>query len=175
MLRAAVAAGTELGRGAEECMKAGDLVPDQVVIGMVVERIRAADCARGFMLDGFPRTRPQAQALGQALEGADVKLDAVVLIEVPDALIIERVTGRRSDPQDGRIYHVKFDPAPPEISARLVHRADDTPEAVGARLAKYHSETAPIVPYYAEKGVLSRIDGVGEPDEVEARIHAALS
>jgi adenylate kinase len=174
MLRAAVAEGTALGKAADVCMKAGQLVPDDVVIGMVIERIGKPDCAQGFMLDGFPRTRPQAEALDAAMARSGFALDVVVLIEVPDALILERITGRRSDPETGRIYHLKFDPPPPDVVGRLVHRKDDTAEACSARLAKYHSETAPIVPFYEGKGVLRRVDGDAAPDEVTRRIEAAL-
>jgi adenylate kinase len=124
------------------------------------------------MLDGFPRTRPQAEALDASLTGAKVALDAVVLIEVPDALIVERITGRRSDPATGRIYHVTFDPPPAGLE--VVLRSDDTVEAVTTRLAKYHSETAPIVPFYESHGILRRVDGVGEPDAVTARIQKVL-
>ncbi len=173
MLRAAVKEGTELGKEADRYMKAGQLVPDEVVIGMILERITKADCAKGFMLDGFPRTRPQAEALDQAMAKAGVTLDAVVLLEVPDELIVDRITGRRSDPKTGRIYHVKFDPPPPGIE--VVQRKDDTVEAVTTRLAKYHSETAPIIPFYIEKGILKRVDGVGEPDIVTERIKAVLN
>jgi len=124
------------------------------------------------MLDGFPRTRPQAEALDTALTKAGVALDAVVLIEVPDGLIVERITGRRSDPQTGKIYHVKFDPPPAGLE--VVQRKDDTVEAVTTRLAKYHSETAPIVPFYESKKILKRVDGVGEPDAVTARLKKTL-
>jgi adenylate kinase len=174
MLRAAVKAGTELGRQADMFMKAGDLVPDEVVIGMILERIAEPDAAGGFMLDGFPRTAPQAAALDTAMKGAGVTLDAVVLIEVDDSLILERITGRRTDPDTGVIYHLKFNPPPADILERLVHRKDDTEEACTARLAKYHSETAPIVPFYQSAGLLQRIDGLGSPDEVTARIRTAL-
>lgn len=174
MLRAAVAEGTALGIEADGYMKRGDLVPDAVVIGMVLERIAKPDCSVGFMLDGFPRTRPQAAALDDALKGAGVDLDAVVLIEVPDELIVERITGRRMDPETGHIYHVKFNPAPLDIAERLEQRKDDTEEAVVARLSKYHSETAPIVPFYEAKGILTRVDGVGDPADVTARLMTAL-
>jgi len=175
MLRAAVKAGTQLGRQADDYMKKGDLVPDEVVIGMVVERISEPDCSNGFMLDGFPRTRPQAEALSRALDGAGVSLDAVILIEVPDELIVERIVGRRSDPETGKIYHLEFNPPPSEIADRVVQRKDDTEEACRARLDKYHSETAPIVPFYEKAGLLRRVDGVGSPDEVELRIKSVLS
>lgn len=173
MLRAAVKEGTALGKQADGFMKAGQLVPDEVVIGMILERIAKQDCASGFMLDGFPRTRPQAEALAIAMTNASVDLDAVVLLEVPDELIVDRITGRRSDPATGRIYHIKFDPPPAGLE--VVQRKDDTVEAVTTRLAKYHSETAPIIPFYLEKGILKRVDGVGEPDIVTERIKAVLS
>lgn len=173
MLRAAVADGTALGVEADRFMKAGQLVPDGVVIGMILERIAKPDCQAGFMLDGFPRTQPQAAALDAALRAAGVKLDAIVLIEVPDALIVERITGRRSDPRTGKIFHVKFDPPPPGLE--VVQRKDDTEQAVTTRLAKYHSETAPIVPFYEQLGILLRVDGVGEPDAVAKRIQTALA
>lgn len=175
MLRAAVKEGTALGVEADRFMKQGKLVPDEVVIGMILERVARPDCAAGFMLDGFPRTHPQAAALDTAMQAARVELDAVVLIEVPDALLEERAVGRRSDPETGAIYHLKYNPPPPEIAGRLVHRKDDTIEAVTTRIQKYHSETAPIIPFYLAKGILKRVDGVGDPDVITQRIIAALS
>ena len=174
MLRAAVKEGTELGKQADAFMKRGDLVPDDVVIGMVIERISMEDCRSGMMLDGFPRTRPQAEALGVALEQAGLALDSVVLIEVPDGSIVSRIVGRRSDPKTGRIYHLEFDPPAEDVVDRLVQRKDDTREACVARLRKYHSETAPIIPFYDALGILRRVDGVGSPDEVTERVRAAL-
>ena len=174
LLRAAVKEGTPLGVEADKHMKLGHLVPDDVVIGMILERVAKDDCGKGFMLDGFPRTQPQAQALDEAMDKAGFALDAVVLIEVPDALLEERACGRRSDPQTGKIYHLKYDPPPADIVDRLVHRKDDTVEAVQTRVQKYHSETAPIVPYYEGKGILKRVDGVGTPDEISKRITAVL-
>lgn len=170
MLRAAVKEGTALGKQADGFMKAGNLVPDAVVIGMILERITKADCGHGFMLDGFPRTRPQAEALDDAMLAAGVKLEAVVLIEVADSLIVDRITGRRSDPDTGAIYHIKFNPPPADIAGKVVQRKDDTVEAVTTRLEKYHSETAPIVPFYEAKGILLRVDGVGDPGAVTKRI-----
>jgi adenylate kinase len=175
MLRAAVKSGSELGRKADLCMRDGQLVPDDLVIAMVIERIAHKDCTRGFMLDGFPRTKPQAVALDENLNKAGVTLDVVLLIEVPDELIVERITGRRMDPETGKIYHVSFKPAPADVAPRLTQRKDDTEEAVVARLEKYHSETAPIVPFYGEVGVLCRVDGVGTPEQVTERIASALS
>jgi len=175
MLRAAVKEGTAMGVEADRFMKAGKLVPDEVVIGMILERIVKTDCGGGFMLDGFPRTLPQAQALDKAMHAAGVDLDAVVLIEVPDGLLEERAVGRRSDPQTGTIYHLKYNPPPAEIVGRLVHRADDTSEAVKTRIAKYHSETSPIIPFYLTKGILKRVDGVGDRDIITERIAAVLN
>lgn len=175
MLRAAVKQGTELGLEADRYMKAGKLVPDDVVIGMILERIQQPDTEAGFMLDGFPRTRPQAEALDAAMREAGVELDAVVLIEVPDQLLEERAVGRRSDPVTGTIYHLKYNPPPAEIADRLVHRKDDTSEAVSMRIQKYHSETAPIIPFYMDRGILKRVDGVGDPDAITQRITAVLA
>ena len=174
MFRSAVKAGTELGRQAEAYMKAGDLVPDELVIAMVIERLGQPDCEGGFMLDGFPRTRPQAEALEGALDNAGLSLDAVVLIEVADQLIEERITGRRSDPETGTIYHLKYNPPPAGLADRVVQRGDDTSEACKARLTKYHDDTAPVIPFYEGKGLLVRIHGVGSPDEVLLRITTAL-
>jgi adenylate kinase len=174
MLRAAVKEGTALGLAADSYMKAGKLVPDDVVIGMILERVGKPDAAKGFMLDGFPRTIPQAEALDAAMTAAGVTIDRVLLIEVPDALIVERGVGRRNDPITGRIYHIKFDPPPEEIAALLVHRKDDTEEAITKRLDYYHTWTAPTLAYYEQKGLLRKVDGVGTPDEVTARITAVL-
>jgi adenylate kinase len=174
MLRAAVSEGTDLGKRADGFMKAGGLVPDDLVIAMVIERIGKPDCSEGFMLDGFPRTRPQAEALDAELEKAGVALDVVLQIEVPDALIVERITGRRMDPETGDIYHVTFKPPPADIVSRVIQRKDDTEAACRARLEKYHSETAPIIPFYAGKGVLKRVDGDAAPDEVSRQILQVL-
>lgn len=174
MFRAEVKSGSELGQQLDSHMKGGGLVPDDVTIPIVLKRITQADAAQGFMLDGFPRTRPQAEALDAAMTKAGVKLDAVVLIEVPDALLEERAVNRRSDPETGTIYHLTYNPPPADIAGRLVHRADDTKEAVDKRIAKYHSETAPIIPFYLDKGILKRVDGVGDPNEITDRIKTAL-
>jgi adenylate kinase len=175
MLRAAAKAGTELGKKADGFMKSGELVPDELVIGLVIERIGEKDCSGGFMLDGFPRTRPQAEALDAEMTRAGYQLDTVLLIEVPDELIVDRITGRRMDPETGEIYHIEFRPPPAEIAERVIQRKDDTEEAVKERLAKYHSETAPIVPFYDERGLLRRVDGVGAPSVVSERITAVFA
>ena len=174
MFRAAIRGGTLLGRQAESYMNAGALVPDDVVIGMVLERITQSDCEHGFMLDGFPRTVPQARALDAVLTENGLGLDAVVLIEVPDSLIVDRITGRRTDPETGGTYHVVFNPAPPEVAARCVQRSDDTEDKCRARLEKYHSETAPIIPSYEEMGILRRVNGVGALGDVTQRVVSAL-
>lgn len=175
MLRAAVAAKSSLGMEADKYMKEGALVPDELVIALVVDRLGQPDCAPGFMLDGFPRTQAQAKALDDALLKAELGLDCVILIEVPDAQIEERIVGRRSDPETNEIYHLTFRPPPAEIVHRLVHRKDDTKEACRARLEKYHRETAPVVSHYDQVGCLCRVEGTGRPDEVTERIQGALA
>lgn len=174
MLRAAVKAKSELGVQAEGYMKRGELVPDQLVCDLVVERLAQPDCAQGFMLDGFPRTVPQAETLGHTLDKAGITLDLVLVLEVPDELIVDRITGRRTDPETGTIYHLKFSPPPPDVAGRLVQRADDTEEACRTRLAKYHAETTPVLPYFEAKGIVKRVNGVGSPDEVTARVLAVI-
>ena len=170
MLRAATAEGTELGKLANEYMKDGHLVPDDLVIGMTIERIKKDDCSSGFVLDGFPRNVAQAQALEEALANSGIALDVAVLLEVPDEHIVERITGRRSDPSTGAIYHLTFNPPPPGIVDNLVQRKDDTEEACNVRLRKYHAETAPVVPFYEKKGLLRRVDGDAAPGVVTTRI-----
>ncbi|MFT3697742.1 MAG: adenylate kinase [Kofleriaceae bacterium] len=174
LLRAAVREGTAVGIEADRYMAAGGLVPDEVVTAVVLEQIAKPHYVQGFMLDGYPRTRVQAEALDVALANAGVKLDAVVLIEVPDQLLEERAVGRRSDPQTGVIYHLKYNPPPADVLERLIHRSDDTKELVDRRISKYHSETAPIIPYYRDKGILKQVDGVGDPDTVTERLVASL-
>ncbi len=175
MFRAAVKAGTPMGQEADRFMKLGQLVPDEVTIGMLRERISQDDAKRGFLLDGFPRTEPQARALEAALDLDGVKLDGVLVLEVADDLIVNRIVGRRSDPVTGAIYHLEFSPPPPEIADRLVHRKDDTESACRERLDAYHRYTAPVVPFYTARGLVRRVDGVGDPDDVTARIAAALA
>ncbi|MBX2812110.1 MAG: adenylate kinase [Myxococcales bacterium] len=172
MLRAARAAGTELGVRAGELMDKGQLVPDEVVIGIVEERINQEDAKTGFVLDGFPRTLPQARALDAALLRNSQPLDAVVQIDVDDKVLEHRVTGRRSD-KDGNIYHTEFNPPPTGLE--VIQRKDDTAEAIKSRLEKYWSETSPIIPFYEKKGIIKKIDGLRQPDEVTYDIIAALS
>lgn len=178
MLRAAVAAKTPLGLQADEFMKGGKLVPDEVVIGLVAEHIAQPDARKGFVLDGFPRTLSQAESLDRMLARAGRKLDHVVLLEVPDELILERITGRRTGETTGRIYHIKYDPPPfpdrGEGGEHLIIREDDRSEVVRPRLATYAAQTAPLVAYYANKGLLRRVDGVGTLDEVTAALFRAV-
>ncbi|MFK7926973.1 MAG: adenylate kinase [Myxococcota bacterium] len=174
MFRAAVKAGTPMGVLAKKAMDAGELVGDDIVIGMVRERFGQEDVANGFLLDGYPRTVPQAEALQALLGELNMALDAVILLEVPDSLIVERIVGRRSDPETGRIYHLTFDPPPAEVADRLKHRSDDTEEAVRSRLSAYHDQTAPLIPFYEDLGLIRRVDGVGAPDGVTARLLTAL-
>ncbi len=175
MFRAAVKAGTPLGKKAQEYMSSGQLVPDEVTIGLVQERLTQDDCANGFMLDGFPRTRPQAEALEAALDSSNIQLDAVLVLEVADDLIVSRIVGRRSDPQTGEIYHLEFKPPPADIVDRLVHRKDDTEEACRARLKAYHAQTAPIIPFYDDRNLVRRVDGVGDLNVITERITVALA
>jgi len=183
MLRAAVKAGTPLGLAAKQVMDAGGLVGDDIIIGMVKERIAQPDCANGFLFDGFPRTIPQADAM----RAAKVKLDAVLEIDVPDDVVRERVTGRRIHGASGRVYHTKFNP--PKVEGKddvtgddLEQRVDDTLEKVNTRLEKYHAETEPLVGYYRQWAAsgdpgaprCSKISGLGALDEITARALAAL-
>lgn len=183
MLRAAVKAGTPLGLEAKSYMDSGGLVPDTVIIGLVKERIKEADCANGFLFDGFPRTIPQADAMKEA----GVMIDYVVEIDVPDSAIIERMSGRRSHPASGRTYHVKFNP--PKVAGKdditgedLVQRDDDKEETVKKRLEVYHSQTKPLVDYYsnwANSGQAGapkhvKVNGLGELDTVKNSIFSQL-
>lgn len=172
MLRAARQRGTELGKAAEGYMNSGKLVPDAVVIGLVDERLSEADCAEGFILDGFPRTVPQAEALDSLLEVKGAPLEAVLQIDVSRDLLVERATLRRTDKATGQIYHLKYNPPPPD--ADLEHRIDDQEGTVKTRLDQYDAMTAALLPYYDAKGLLTRVEGVGKPEEVTARLLRAL-
>jgi adenylate kinase len=178
MLRRAIKAGTPLGLAAQKVMDAGQLVSDDIILGLVKERLKQPDCAKGYLLDGFPRTIPQAEGL----KGASVVVDYVLEIDVPDADIITRMGGRRVHPASGRTYHVKFNP--PKVDGRddatgepLVQRDDDREETVRKRLEVYRSQTRPLVDYYSTSpGVKYRkISGTGTVDEIKARAFAALT
>lgn len=181
MLRAARAAGTELGQRADEFMRAGELVPDDLIIALVKERIAEPDCANGFLFDGFPRTIPQAQALLDS----GVEIDFVVEIEVEDAEIIQRVSGRRVHEPSGRVYHVTHNPPRQEglddvTGEPLIQRKDDTEETVRRRLTVYHEQTRPLVDFYQQLSESSgtrfrSIPGIGSVEEIRQRIEQALA
>ncbi|MFZ5557314.1 MAG: adenylate kinase [Pseudomonadota bacterium] len=184
MLRAAISAGTPLGQAAKSKMDDGQLVPDDIIVGLVQERLQRPDCAHGFLFDGFPRTIPQAQAM----RDARLPLDYVLEIEVPDADIIERMSGRRCHVPSGRTYHVAFNP--PKVAGKddvtgepLTQREDDREETVRKRLQVYHSQTQPLVDYYTKWAAAGdraapkvvKVSGVGGVEEVRDRIFAALA
>jgi adenylate kinase len=171
MLRAAKKNGT-LEAHYVELMDQGGLLPDEAVIGLIDRRSKEDDCTKGFLLDGFPRTVPQAGGLAALLEERKATLDAVVQLDVPRDMLQERLVNRRTDIRTGQIYHLIYNPPPAD--AELEHRKDDQPEALGKRLEAYESMTAALLPYYKEKKLLRRIDGVGKPSEVTQRIFAAL-
>jgi adenylate kinase len=180
ILRAAVRDETELGKTAKEYMDRGDLVPDEVIIGVIAERIEGSEAADGFILDGFPRTLPQAEALDNELEELDRGLTAALLIEVPEEEVVRRLGGRRTCEKEGHVFHVEFNPPEKEgvcdiDGSRLVIRDDDKPEVIRHRLETYHEKTEPLVSYYEDKGLLRRIDGAQPPDVVGERIRALLS
>ena len=172
MLRAAVAAGTAVGKQAKAVMDAGKLVSDDILVAMIAERISQPDCANGFLLDGFPRTTPQAEALDKLLADKGLTLDKVVEVAVPDERLIERITGRFTCAKCGEGYHDKFkQPKKPGVcdvcgSTDFARRADDNAETVKARLKAYHAQTAPLLPYYEKKGLLMVIDGDRDMDVV---------
>ncbi len=183
MLRAAVKAGTDMGLAAKKVMDAGGLVGDDIIIGLVKERIAQPDCAKGFLFDGFPRTIPQADAM----KAAAVNLDIVLEIDVPDSSIIDRMSGRRVHPASGRTYHVQFNP--PKVAGKddatgedLIQRDDDKEETVRKRLEVYHQQTRPLVDYYSQWAATgdqsapryAKISGVGTVDEITARALQAL-
>jgi len=180
MLRAAVKAGTAVGQQARAVMDAGKLVSDELMVAMIAERTGLADCAKGFILDGFPRTIPQAEALDKLLTEKGVTLDKVIEVEVPDARLIERITGRFTCAKCGEGYHDKF--KQPKVagvcdvcgSKDFTRRADDTVETVTARLKAYHAQTAPLLPYYQAKGLLNVIDGDRPMDAVTADLERVL-
>ena len=169
MLREAVKEGTDLGKSAQSYMENGLLVPDQVIMDLIRVRLTNDDADSGLLFDGFPRTLPQAMALEQ-LTG----VEKVISLVVEDDEIVSRITGRRTDPVSGEIYHVVFKPAPAEVSGRLVQRNDDTEETVRKRLATFHQQTAPLSEYYRERGLLIEIDGSGDIKQVSASIGAVL-
>jgi adenylate kinase len=180
ILRAARDAKTELGLLAKKFMDDGELVPDVVVIGVILERLADDDARDGFLLDGFPRTIDQADALGGELEAHERRLTAALLLEAPDDLVVRRISGRRVCRKDSHTYHVEFDPTkhPDRCDidgSQLEQRADDREDTVRRRLAVYHSQTEPLIAYYDELGLLWRFDGTRSPTEVHAHIRATLA
>ena len=180
ILRAAVKDETPLGKQAKTFMDAGELVPDEVISGVILEAVEGAAARDGFLLDGFPRTVAQADALGAGLDGLDRHLTAAILIEVPDAEVMRRMSGRRVSVKTGRVYHVEFDPPKYEgrcdvDGSRLVQRDDDKPETVQHRLEVYREQTAPLISYYERRGLLRRFDGTRSPTEVHDHIRATIA
>ncbi|MBW1990610.1 MAG: adenylate kinase [Deltaproteobacteria bacterium] len=179
ILREAVKEGTPLGKKAKEFMDAGQLVPDEVVIGIVEERLKQPDCQKGFILDGFPRTVPQAEALDQVLAKMNSGIDHVISIEVDEEELVTRLTGRRTCRNCGQMYHIKFNPPKQEgvcdkCGGELYQRDDDNEATVRSRLATYNQATKPLVDYYAGKGLLRTIPGAGQIDDIFNKICSIL-
>ena len=175
IIREALKSGTEMGLKAKKFIEAGELVPDDVVIGIIKERLAKSDCQNGFILDGFPRTVPQAEAL----DSMGVSLDRVVSIEVPDDVIVERMSGRRVCAKCGATYHTVYNPSADGVNCdkckeELTIRRDDAPEVVLSRLEVYHSTTEPLKDFYAKCGTLKLVDGVGSVEEISCRTIEAL-
>ncbi len=181
ILRAAVKDGTEIGKQAKDYMDRGDLVPDEVIIGVIAERLQTEEAADGFVLDGFPRTVPQAEALDAKMRELRREMTAAVLIEVSEEEVLRRLGGRRTCEQDPtHIYHVEFDPPKKEgvcdlDGGKLIVRDDDKPDVIKNRLAQYREKTEPLIDYYEERGILHQTDGERPPEEVEERIHGILA
>jgi len=180
MLRANVKDGTELGTQAKEYMDRGDLVPDELIVAMAAERLGEDDALDGFILDGFPRTTQQAEALDKQLSRMGRRITAVLLIDVSDQEVVRRLSGRRVCVKAGHNYHVDFDPPKHDAvcdqdGSRLVQRDDDKPEVIEKRLVVYHNQTEPLVDYYDHKGILRRVDGTRPPAEVHDHIRALIA
>ena len=180
MLRAEVAEGTELGRRAQELMSAGELVPDEVILGMIGARIAQQDAREGFLLDGFPRNASQADALAATLARSERRLTAALLIEVPDQEVVRRLGGRRVCAKGGHVYHVELDPPKREgicdqDGSRLIQRDDDREETILRRLEVYARQTAPLIDYYEQAGLLRRFDGTRTPEEVHDHVRATVA
>ncbi len=180
ILRAAVKDQTDVGIKAKEYMDRGDLVPDEVLIGIIAERLESGEADHGFILDGFPRTVPQAEALDQKLQELGRSLSAAILIDAEDEEIVRRISGRRVSVKDGHVYHVDFNPPKQEgvcdiDGSELIIRDDDKPDVVRHRLDQYHEKTAPLVDYYKKQGLLNRIDGAQSPDRVGESIRTLVS
>jgi len=175
ILRAAIADKTDMGMEAKNFMDAGQLVPDSTIIGIIKDRLAEDDCQKGFILDGFPRTLPQAEALNSLMNDMKISLDKVISLDVPDELIVERITGRRTSKVTGKIYHMTFNPPVDEKEEDLIQRADDTEETVTKRLAAYHDQTAPLIDFYKNMGVIVELDGTKDVSDVTADMLASLA
>jgi adenylate kinase len=180
MLRTNVTNGTELGKAAKAHMDAGDLVPDDLIVAMAAERLEQDDARDGFILDGFPRTIGQAEALDELMLKLGRRITGVLLLEVPDEEIVKRIAGRRVCVKGGHNYHVDYDPPKNEgicdqDGSRLIQRDDDKPEVVENRLKVYHDQTAPLVDFYDQRGLLRRIDGTRTPAQVHDHIRAVIA
>jgi adenylate kinase len=180
MLRANVKDGTDLGREAQRYMDAGDLVPDDLIVRMAAERLGADDAQDGFILDGFPRTVAQAEALDEQLSSLGRRVTAALLIDVPDEEVVRRLSGRRVCVKAGHNYHIEFDPPKhdgicDQDGSRLVQRDDDKPEVIENRLHVYHQKTSPLESFYDGKGLMRRIDGTREPADVHDHIRAVIA
>jgi adenylate kinase len=180
ILREAVENGTELGKKAKEYMDAGELVPDELMNGVIAERLDSGEADDGFLLDGFPRTIGQAEMLDETLTRLGRTLTGALLIAAPDDEVVRRLSGRRTCAKGGHVYHVEFDPPKNEgvcdqDGSRLIQRDDDRPETVRKRLSVYHDQTEPLIEWYEDKGLLHRFDGTRSPDEVHDRIRATLA
>ncbi|MFQ5675373.1 MAG: adenylate kinase family protein [bacterium] len=174
LFRQAAGQGSALGKAAERYMKKGLLVPDKLAAGMVLERLQGLASKEGFVLDGFPRNLSQVHALHAALDALDKQIQHVFVLELPEKDVLLRITGRRLDPETGNIYHLKFNPPPAEISDRLIQRTDDSEATVRRRLQDYHTETLPMISFYAKMGIVHCISALGSPDEVDNRLRAYL-
>jgi adenylate kinase len=180
ILRAAVKEGTDVGKQAKEYMDRGDLVPDEVIIGVIAERLQQEEASDGFILDGFPRTLPQAEALDAKMSELGRELTAAILIDVSEDEVVRRLGGRRTCEAEGHVFHVEFNPPEKEDvcdidGSKLIIRDDDKPEVIKNRLAQYREKTEPLIDYYEERGILNHVKGEASPDEVEERIHAVLA
>jgi adenylate kinase len=180
ILRAAIAEGTELGKEAQPIVEAGDLVPDELMIGVIMERLDTPEAEDGFILDGFPRTVGQAEALDEALDRRGRFLTAALLIDAPAEEVIRRLSGRRICVKNGHVYHVESDPPKTEgvcdqDGSRLIQRDDDKPETIKRRLSVYREQTEPLIDWYDQRGVLRRFDGSRPPEEVHSHIRATLA
>ena len=179
ILRAAIAAGTPMGMEAKKFMDEGKLVPDSTIIGIIKERLSQEDCKAGFILDGFPRTLAQAEALEELMKELKINLDKVISLNVPDELIVGRITGRRVCSNCGASFHVEFNPSKVEgkcdyCGADLITRKDDTAETVNKRLEAYHTQTAPLFDFYKNRNVLVELDGTKEIEEIKEEIFSIL-